>query len=403
MDEYNNITITKQNNEGNGICKIDNIVTFIPYSLSDEIIDLKITNKHKNYNEGKLLKIIKPSIERCTPLCYYYYECGGCNLMHQSYKYQLNFKKEKVINNLKHISNIDIDDVEIVYDSEYNYRNHITLSVNNDLVGFYKNNTNDIVDIDKCQISNKEINDRIIEIRKFINKFKNNNIDKIIIKAYNEVMINIISSDFKLIDEFIHNVKCDSLYINNIYKYGLEKVSENLNNYKFSISPKSFFQKNTTIATKLYEYIKLFVNKNDSVLDLYCGTGSIGIYISNNVKKVIGIEIIDDAIKDAKENALINNISNIEFISGKVEDNLNNINGINTIIVDPPRLGLSREVIDNIITINPNKIIYVSCNSSTLARDLKILYDKYEIINIKLFDMFPNTHHVECVCALKLR
>ena len=403
MKEYNNVIIERQNNEGNGICKIDNKITFIPYTLSNEIINLNIICEHKNYNDGKLLKIIKPSSERCNPLCPYYYKCGGCNLMHEQYKYQLDFKKEKVINNLKHIANIDLNkNIEIIYNKELNYRNHITLSVNKDIMGFYENNSNDIVDIDKCLISNNKINKKIEEIKEFIKIYKNNNIEKVIIKAYNSVMINVISKNFELIEEFKKHVKCDSFYINNKYIYGLKKVSEKLNNYTFNVSPLSFFQKNTDVTVKLYDYIKSFISKSDSVLDLYCGTGTIGIYISSNAKKVIGIEIIDDGIKDAKENALINNVNNIEFISGSVENNINNITNINAIIVDPPRPGLSKTVINTIMNINVEKLIYVSCNSSTLSRDLKILSNKYDIVDIKLFDMFPNTSHVECACVLRL-
>ena len=153
----------------------------------------------------------------------------------------------------------------------------------------------------------------------------------------------------------------------------------------------------------MFKYIKSLVDKNEKILDLYCGTGSIGIYLSDKVSSVIGIEEVNEAIIDAKENAKINNITNIEFISGKVEDNIEKFKKIDTIIVDPPRVGVSKKVINNILNINPKKLIYVSCNSSTLARDLKLLENNYEIKSIKLFDMFPNTYHVECVCILKLK
>ena len=152
------------------------------------------------------------------------------------------------------------------------------------------------------------------------------------------------------------------------------------------------------MAIKLYDYIKENVDGN--VLDLYCGVGSIGIYISDKVKSITGIEIINDAIKNAENNKKINNVNNIKFICGKVEDNLDDINNIDTIIVDPPRVGLNKKAIDNIITINPNKIIYVSCNSTTLARDINYMKN-YKLKNIKLFDMFPNTNHIESVCILE--
>ena len=155
------------------------------------------------------------------------------------------------------------------------------------------------------------------------------------------------------------------------------------------------------MTIKLYDYIKTLVNKDENILDLYCGSGGIGIYISENAKNIIGIEIIEDAVLNARENARINNINNINFKSGKVEYNLDDIKDIDTIIVDPPRVGLNRKAIDDILKINPKRIIYVSCNSTTLARDLNYLKDVYELEEIKLFDLFPNTHHVESICVLR--
>lgn len=322
--------------------------------------------------------------------------------MHESYEAQLEFKKNKVINNLKHIANIIIkDDLEIVKSDQYNYRNHITINVENNKMGFYKSKSNEIVNIEKCVISNKKINNILKEINKFINNFPNNNISKISIKAYKEILINIISDNFKPKNEFKKYINYDSLYLNNTYIDGLKYVSENLNNYKFNISCLSFFQKNTYIATKLYEYIKSMISNNENVLDLYCGTGSIGIYISNKCKSVLGIEVIDEAVKMAGENAKLNKVNNIKFISGKVDDNLDNLDVIDTIILDPPRVGLSKKVINNLLNIKANKIIYVSCDSVTLSRDIKLLSSTYNIDSIKLFDMFPNTYHVESVILLQ--
>lgn len=392
--------IINQNNEGMGIAKINDKITFIPFTLKDELVTCEIIKENKKYNEGKLINIKIISDERQVPKCKYYFECGGCNLMHQKYSSQLIFKKNKVINNLRHISNINVDDINIIYDKEFDYRNHITLSVNKNNIGFYKNHSNTIVDIDECLISNEKINNTLKDIRIFINKYMYNNIDRISIKGYNEILINIESSNFKLIDEFKNYVKCDSLYINNKFVSGLKEVTINLGKYKYKVSSQSFFQKNTDMTIKLYDYIKTLVNKDENILDLYCGSGGIGIYISENAKNIIGIEIIEDAVLNAKENARINNINNINFKSGKVEDNLDDIKDIDTIIVDPPRVGLNKKAIDDILKINPKRIIYVSCNSTTLARDLNYLKDMYELEEIKLFDLFPNTHHIESVCVL---
>lgn len=393
--------IINQNNEGMGIAKINGKITFIPFALKDELVTCEITKENKKYNEGKLLDIKEMSDERQIPKCKYYFECGGCNLMHQKYSSQLIFKKMKVINNLRHIANINFDDINIIYDKEFNYRNHITLSVNKNNIGFYKSHSKTIVDIDECLISNEKINSALKDIRKFINKYIDNNIDRISIKGYNELLINIESSNFKLIDEFKNYVKCDSLYINNKFVSGLKEVTINLGKYKYKVSAQSFFQKNTDMTIKLYDYIKTLVNKDENILDLYCGSGGIGIYISEKAKNIIGIEIIEDAVRNAEENVKINNINNITFKSGKVEDNLDDIKDIDTVIVDPPRVGLNKKAIDDILKINPKKIIYVSCNSTTLARDLNYLKDMYELEEIKLFDLFPNTHHIESVCVLR--
>ena len=400
---YKNILITDENNEGKGICRINNKIVFVPYVIKDDIIDLNITKENKNYNEGIALELINKSENRTTPMCPYYYECGGCNIMHMNYNYQLDFKKRKVINNLKKIANIDIKNLDIEYDKDFYYRNHIILSINKDKIGFYKDNTNDIVNIDKCIISNEIINNKIEEIRKFINKYKDNSIEKISIKAYDEIIINIKAKEFKLLNEFKNYVRYDSLYINDKFIDGKDKVNILFGKFKFKISDKSFFQKNTNMALKLYNYIKDNVDNNSNVLDLYCGIGSIGIFISDKVKSVLGIEIIDDAVKDAIENSKINNINNIKFISGKTEDNLSNIKDIDVIIVDPPRTGLNKRAIENILNLNSKKVIYVSCNSTTLSRDINYFKEYYNIKSIKLFDLFPNTHHCESVCILERR
>lgn len=398
---YSNII--GQNNEGEGITKINGIITFVPFTLKGDVINLNIIKKNKKYNYANYTEILKKSIERKEPLCQYYYECGGCNLMHQIYKYQLNFKIDKVKNNFKHICNIEINNLKIEYDNEYKYRNHITLSVEKDKIGFYKNKTNQIIDINSCLIASEIINKTIKDIKLFLSKYPNNNIKRISIKSYDQIMINIESDNFILIKEFKKYVNYHSLYINNNFIDGKEKCTIHLKNIKYKISNKSFFQKNTNMTIKLYDYIKDNINKNENILDLYCGVGSIGIYVGDKCNKIVGIEITKEAILDAIYNAKLNNIKNIKFICGKAEENLDNITNIDTIVVDPPRVGLNKKAIKNINKIKPQKIIYVSCNSTTLCRDINLLKEKYKIDEIKLFDLFPNTFHVECVCLLKLR
>ena len=396
------IKITDENNEGLGVGRIDNKVTFVPFSIKGEELDVNIIKENKKYNEAIFKNIIKVSKYRKMPNCKYYFKCGGCNLMHMKYNYQLDYKKRKVINNFKHISNIDIDNIDIIFDNDFNYRNHVTFSVKDKKIGFLKNNSNEVIDIDKCLISNEKINKCLKEIRLFLDKY-DVNIDKISIKAYDEILIDICSNDFLLVKEFKNYVNFDSLFLNGNYVSGKKEILINFNNYKYKVSAKSFFQKNTNMAIKLYDYIKSNIKENTNILDLYCGVGSIGIYISDKVKKVIGIEVIKEGIDNALENAILNDVHNIEFICGKVEDNIDNIKKIDTIIVDPPRVGLNKKTINNIIKINSKNIIYVSCNSTSLARDLNILKEYYNIKEIKLFDLFPNTYHCESITVLERR
>lgn len=394
--------IFDMNNEGAGVTKIDNVVTFVDGGLIGDELDIEIIRKDKKFNNAKINKIINNSIERTIPICKYYNECGGCDLMHQLYKYQLEFKKRNVLNNLKHISDINIDNCEIVYDKELNYRNHVIFEVENDKIGFYKKNTNEIVNIDECLIVDNKINETLSNIKKFIELYKNNNIERISVKVFDEILI-CIYGEFKLIDEFKNIVKYNSLYINDKFIDGKNNINVSLGKYKYNVSSKTFFQKNIYITEKLYDYIKSLVNPNETVLDLYSGISSIGIYISDKVKEVTSIEVVEESTISAKENILLNNIDNISVICGKTEDNLDKFNNIDTIIVDPPRFGINRKGIEDIIRINSNKIIYVSCNSTTLARDINLLKNNYEISNIKLFDMFPNTHHCESVAILERR
>ena len=238
------VNINNLNNEGQGVCRVNGKVTFVPYALLDEVVDINIVDEHKKYNIANIENIITKSKDRVIPKCKYYYECGGCNLMHTTYDNEIMFKKNKVINNLEHIANIKLNNIDIEYDREYNYRNHITLNVNKDKIGFYKNNTHTIVDIDYCYIADDTINRVLSDIRCFIKKYKDNNISKISIKHYNNIIINIESNSFNLINEFKDKVLFNSLYINNkpiINEYS----SISLKDKKYIISNPSFFQKNT--------------------------------------------------------------------------------------------------------------------------------------------------------------
>ena len=395
------IFIDRLDHQGRGISYKDGKIIFVDGSLDDEEVMCEIDVEKKKYYEGHVTEILKMSSSRVKPKCPYYELCGGCNIMHMSYEKQLDFKKKKLssIINKYASSNVAIND--IVGSKQFNYRNKITLKVNKK-IGLYKKQSNDLVNINECLIVDSNIN----KVIKVLSEFIFDDIKQIIIRSSintNEIMV---CFDNEVNDEIISELKkyVSSIYVKDKLIYGNSFLTEVLGDYKFVISPSSFFQVNTDQAFNMYmkvlEYCKL--EKDDVVLDLYCGTGTIGIFLSKHCKSVIGIELNPDAIKNAWINAEKNKISNIEFYTGDVGKVINNIKcKPNVIVVDPPRSGLSKETINFIINLNVKKLIYVSCDPMTLARDIKLLSDKYSLQEVTPFDMFPNTYHVESVCILE--
>ena len=396
--------IESLDHNGRGITKIDNKISFIENALPGEIVEVNITKNKKKYLEGNVKKYIKYSKNRVTAPCKYYNFCGGCNIMHLKYADQLKFKENKVKNILKKYLNKDIKINPIVKsDNVIHYRNKVTFHVKED-IGYYETDSNNLIKIDNCILAEK----KIFDIFKYLKLLKLNNINKLTLRTNNNEIMLIIESSTNNIN--INNIKeyFDSIYLkyNNkyIHLYGDKEIKMNLENYLYLISPDSFFQVNKNVTIKLYNLIKSYIDKNECVLDLYCGTGSIGIFISDKCSKVLGIEINKYAINNAMINKEINNIHNIDFIcndSGKATEKLNF--NPDVIIIDPPRNGLNIQTINNILKYNSKKIIYVSCDPMTLVRDLKVFSDLYEIASITPFDMFPNTHHVESVSILQRR
>jgi len=378
---------------GNGIGKIDNKIIFVPKSVTGDICEVSICKKHKKYDIGKIEDIIVGSEKRIEAICPYYNECGGCNISNLEYIEQLKFKENKIKNIFMRYLNLEINPKVIGSVKEYKYRNKITYHINNNKIGLVSQ-YDEIVDIDNCLLVSDSVN-------KLYKKIKTENlskVEKVIIKECNNGLILSVTGDIN-IDKF--KDLCISIYVNDICKYHREIGYIEIGDIKYQVSDKSFFQINTENITNLYDEIVRYgeFNKEDRVIDLYCGVGSISLYISKYVKSVFGIEIVPEAILDAKKNAEINNIRNVEFLCGDVSKlTLDNING-NILIVDPPRIGLDKHTIDIINNRQIDKIIYVSCDPMTLVRDLK-LFDNYNIENVSIVDMFPQTHHVECVIKL---
>ena len=400
------VEIIKLDHHGRGLGKINEKVIFIEKTLPQELVIFNMSKDNKNYCEGKLVNIINESKERVIPKCSYYDKCGGCDLLHCNYYYQLFFKEEKVKNIIyKYVdNNIKINKI-IDSDKIFNYRNKVIFHVNKK-IGFYKRKSNNIVYIDKCMLINEKINNLIPNL----NKLDLDNINSITCRTNDKDLMIII--DYKKIPDKnkvlkLFKNKCNSIVIKLKDKFicltEIDYLINQIGNKKFYLKNDGFFQINNDITFKIYCKIKEYANLSgkEVVLDLYCGSGTIGIFLSDSCKKVIGVEINKYSIECANLNKILNNSNNLEFILSDVNNLDIDINP-DIVIVDPPRNGLCKEVINKLNDFKAEKIIYVSCNPMTLARDLKILQEKYIIKEITPFDMFPNTYHVECVCLLKL-
>ena len=387
------VSITKLNHTGEGIGIINNKIAFIPKTIPGDIVEAKIIKEHKNYIEATATKYITYSQDRIEIQCPYYQECGGCQLMGLSYLNQLNYKKDKVTNILNKYACLNLNP-SIKESNEYKYRNKITLQVKAGKIGLYTS---------KCLLVSDNINN-LIEIIQSSN-LDLTNINQIIIReANNQLMTQFIgkieiSTLIKKLSSYV-----TSLYLNDNLIYGTKTITETLGDYQFLISPASFFQVNHNQTINLYNQVKTYLGEgNNEVLDLYCGTGTIGIYVSKACKKVTGIELNKSAVIDAYNNIKLNNLTNIEIKLGDVGKVLQAKNAYDAIIVDPPRSGLDTKTKATLLQIKSPKLIYISCNPITLARDLNDLKAIYDIKEITLFDMFPNTYHVESVVLMEIK
>lgn len=442
------VEIIDSGSEGEGIAKIDNFTIFIPGAIIGEKVKIHILKVNSSYAFAKIIEIMEKSELRVETNCSTYEKCGGCNLRHIKYEETLNMKRNSVqsLVNKTLENKIKVKDT-IGMEKPYHYRNKAQYPVGigkdgKSIIGVFANRTHNIIPMNNCQIQDENSE----KIAKFINDYINKNkisvydektgkglFRHIVIKVgkrTNEVMcIFVINGDnFKLerelVKELVSNFSNIKTIVKNINKkntnvilgdknitlYGDGYIKDKLGEYTFKISPMSFYQINPIQTEKLYSIAveKANLTGNETILDLYCGIGTIGIFASKYVKKLYGIEIVEQAIEDAKENAKINNITNAEFFAGDVEKVLEEIlkkENVtpDVIFVDPPRKGLDNTTINNILKVLPKKVIYISCNPSTLVRDLRLLQDKYEIKEIQPVDMFPFTSHVECCSVLSLK
>lgn len=395
--------IEKLDHFGRGMVKYNDKIIFINNAMIGDTVKIKVISEKKNYVEAEVSSFINKSSNRINDFCEYL-DCGGCNINFFNYNDQLKFKENKIKDLVRKYLKEDIKINNIIYSENSNYRNKITLHVSNKKVGLYKNKSNELIEIKECKLVNNEINKIIIRLKEFINKV-DCELNEIVIKItnLNEKMI-VFKGKVNKEDVLKEFNDIDSIFINELCLKN-EYIKEKLGDYEFIQSKDSFFQVNGFNTENLYDEVKRLIGskKYNKALDLYCGTGTIGIYVSKLINEIIGIEVVSDAIKSANINKKINNVNNISFINGKVEDHIDKFNDIDLIIMDPPRSGLDKKTKNVVLDINPEKIIYVSCDPMTLMRDLNELKEKYLIKEITPVDMFPNTYHVESVVLLERR
>ena len=389
------VEIFKFDHFGRGIGKIDNKVIFVDKALPEEEVSVFITKDKKNYCEGRINEIKKVSKERIDTICPLYEKCGGCNFLHTTYDVEKKFKINKAIELLGRCDNF--------YETEnLNYRNKVTLHVNDGKIGFYKESSHEIVMVDYCYLLDEKIN-RVISDLKMIS-IDDYDIKKIIIKVNQDKVLLNVDND---VDDFFLDYfnYVDTVIANNKVIKGNGYLEEVIDNKKFKITTEAFFQVNKQGLLNINRIINRYLKdkKINKALDLYCGTGLWGILISDYVNEITGIEINSEACKNANDNIKNNNISNVKIINGDVKDYINDFSDIDLVITDPPRSGLDNKTIDYLKKIKSKYFIYISCDMYTLKRDLKDLKDINEIKEINLVDMFKRTYHVETVCLLSCK
>lgn len=405
MERLLNKRIEKLDNFGRGIIREQGII-FVDDTLKDDLVNIEIVKDKKGIKEGRVINYLERSPYYRESVCPYSKECGGCHIINLLYQEQLNYKKNKVQELIDKMlkENIKVKDI-ISSNEEFNYRNKITLHGDNKSLGLYKKKTNDLVVIDECKLVDDKINAIIKRLKEYILK-RDILIYEVTIKTttLDEQMLIVRGRlDYEDFRKSFTDIKV--IIINDQVITKDKYIKEKLLDKEFYISNRSFFQVNEYTTKMLYQkVIDLVKGKNfKRGLDLYCGTGTISLLISPYVEEVYGIEVVEDAYLDANRNKELNGINNVQFILGKTEDNLDTFNDIDLVIVDPIREGLDSKTRNNLKRIKPKQIVYVSCDPVTLMRDLVDLKELYEIEEINICDMFPNTYHVESVCVLSLR
>lgn len=459
---YEGIEITGVAAEGNAIARVDDFVVFVPYGAPGDVADVKIDRKKRSYAEGHIERMIRPSDLRCEPRCTHFGTCGGCRWQHLPYEFQLESKQRQVTDALERIAKVDLPPISPILGSKniWEYRNKMEYTFSNkrwlsweqmrsgEIVsdrcgaGFHIPGAFDkVLDIEQCHLQDN-IGDRI---RIFIKKYGIENelpfydlrnqqgfLRTLMIRTLHtgEIMVvlsvgednpeaiknllDAVRKEFPQITSLMYvvNTKANDTIGDLEIKLhsGREYVEEDMEGLRFRIGPKSFYQTNSVQAYELYKTVREFaaLTGDELVYDLYTGTGTIANFVARGARRVIGIEYVADAIEDAKINSAVNGINNTLFFAGDMKDVLTDAfieehGRPEVMIVDPPRAGMHQDVVDVILNAAPQRIVYVSCNPATQARDIALLDAKYAVIAVQPVDMFPHTHHVENVALLELR
>lgn len=448
--------------EGNAIARWGDLVVFVPYGAPGDIADIKIEKKRSSYANGRIERLVKPSAQRCEPKCSHFGTCGGCRWQHLPYELQLSAKQQQVEDALRRIAKVELPEITPIFGSEniWEYRNKMEYTFSNRRwltweqvnagevpenrcgAGFHISGAFDkVLDIDRCWLQD-DLGNRIR------NSVKNYALEKgytffdlkaqhgllrtmmiriattgqvMVLMAFGEDnpgqisdVLDFIKVNFPEVTSLMYaiNTKAnDSMDGVEVLLYaGMPYIEEKMESLVFRVGPKSFYQTNSAQALNLYRTARDFagLTGNELVYDLYTGTGTIANFVARDARKVIGIEYVPEAIADAKVNSAVNGIGNTEFFAGDMKDVLNDgfiaEHGIpDVMIVDPPRAGMHQDVVDTILRARPARIVYVSCNPSTQARDIALLDGQYRVERVRPVDMFPHTHHVENVVLLVRR
>ena len=464
MPVLEGITITAVAAEGKALARVDDKVVFVPFVVPGDVVDLQVKRKKHSFMEAVAVKFHEYSNDRTTPRCQHFGVCGGCKWQCLKYEEQLRWKQQQVVDNLTRIGKIELPEISPILGSEkiYEYRNKLEFGFSNrrwmtedeirddeqiitqhNALGFHITGAFDkILDIEQCHLMDNITND----IRNFIREYgishnltfydlrqntgllrsmmvRNSNTGELMVLIQFRIenkdeqqeaieLLQQVADKFPEITSllYVDNHKCNDTFGDQevICFKGTDHIYEEMEGLRFKVGPKSFYQTNTDQAYHLYQVARDFagLTGNELVYDLYTGTGTIANFVSRQARQVIGIEYVPEAIEDAKVNSQINHIDNTLFFAGDMKDILNRdfINQYgrpDVIITDPPRAGMHQDVIDTILFAEPNRIVYVSCNPATQARDLQLLDVKYKVMKVQPVDMFPHTQHVENVVMLE--